>query len=130
MSCSGPSTARKSLEFNSDTAFSTGDLAGQGAPTLPVSGSFDVTEFFTEVRIPIAQDSWVHDFTVTGGYRYSDYSTGANTDTYKIEGEFAPIRDIRSAAVTTGPFVHRPCRICSHRTGWLWTARPIRAPAS
>ena len=91
----GTEYRKEKLEFNSDTAFSTGDLAGQGAPTLPVSGSFDVTEFFTEIRIPIAQDSWVYDFTVTGGYRYSDYSTGANTDTYKIEGEFAPIRDIR-----------------------------------
>ena len=86
---------KESLEFSSDSAFSTGDLAGQGAATLPVSGSFNVKEFFTEVRIPIAQDSWVYDFTITGGYRYSDYSTGVNTDTYKIEGEFAPTRDIR-----------------------------------
>ena len=91
----GAEYRKESLEFNSDTAFSTGDLAGQGAATLPVSGSFDVKEFFTEVRIPIAQDSWVYDFTVTGGYRYSDYSTGATTDTFKIEGELAPIRDFR-----------------------------------
>ncbi|WDA39888.1 TonB-dependent receptor domain-containing protein [Erythrobacter sp. BLCC-B19] len=91
----GTEYRKESLQFNSDTAFSTGDLAGQGAATLPVSGSFDVTEFFTEIRIPIAQDSWVYDFTLTGGYRYSDYSTGATTDTFKIEGEFAPIRDFR-----------------------------------
>jgi outer membrane receptor protein involved in Fe transport len=91
----GAEYRKESLEFNSDVAFQTGDLAGQGAATLPVSGSFDVKEFFTEIRIPIAQDSWVYDFTVTGGYRYSDYSTGATTDTFKIEGEFAPIRDFR-----------------------------------
>lgn len=91
----GAEYRKESLEFNSDSAFSTGDLAGQGAATLPVSGSFNVKEFFTEVRVPIAQDSWVYDFTITGGYRYSDYSTGANTDTYKIEGEFAPVRDFR-----------------------------------
>jgi outer membrane receptor protein involved in Fe transport len=91
----GAEYRKESLEFNSDTAFSTGDLAGQGAPTLPVRGSFDVKEVFTEIRVPIAQDSWVYDFSFTGGYRYSDYSTGANTDTYKIEGEFAPIRDFR-----------------------------------
>jgi outer membrane receptor protein involved in Fe transport len=91
----GTEYRKESLQFNSDSAFSTGDLAGQGAPTLPVSGGFSVTEFFTEARIPIAQDSWVYDFTVTGGYRYSDYSTGVNTDTYKIEGEFAPTRDFR-----------------------------------
>ncbi|WP_301750208.1 TonB-dependent receptor domain-containing protein [uncultured Erythrobacter sp.] len=91
----GAEYRKESLDFSSDSAFSTGDLAGQGAATLPVSGSFNVKEFFTEVRIPIAQDSWVYDFTITGGYRYSDYSTGVNTDTYKIEGEFAPTRDIR-----------------------------------
>lgn len=86
---------KEKLEFLSDLAFQTGDLAGQGAPTLPVSGSFNVKEFFTEVRLPIVQDSWLHDFSITGGYRYSDYSTGASTDTYKIEGELAPTRDIR-----------------------------------
>ena len=91
----GAEYRKESLEFMSDLAFQTGDLAGQGAPTLPVSGSFNVKEFFTEVSIPIARDSWVYDFSITGGYRYSDYSTGAKTDTYKIEGEFAPIRDIR-----------------------------------
>ncbi|WP_234030212.1 TonB-dependent receptor domain-containing protein [Erythrobacter mangrovi] len=86
---------KEKLEFLSDLAFQTGDLAGQGAPTLPVSGSFNVKEVFTEVRVPVAQDSWVYDFTITGGYRYSDYSTGATTDTYKIEAEFAPTADIR-----------------------------------
>ena len=75
--------------------FQTGDLSGQGAPTLPVAGSFNVKEFFTEVRLPIVQDSFFSEFTITGGYRYSDYSTGATTDTYKIEGELAPIDDIR-----------------------------------
>lgn len=91
----GAEYRKEQLEFFSDLAFQTGDLAGQGAPTLPVSGSFNVKEFFTELRIPIAQDSFVHDFSITTGYRYSDYSTGATTDTYKIEGELAPTRDIR-----------------------------------
>lgn len=91
----GAEYRKEKLEFNSDIAFQTGDLAGQGAPTLPVSGSFDVKEFFTEINVPIAQNSWVYDFNITGGYRYSDYSTGATTDTYKIEGEFAPTADIR-----------------------------------
>jgi outer membrane receptor protein involved in Fe transport len=91
----GAEYRKEKLDFQSDISFQTGDLAGQGAPTLPVSGSFDVKEFFTEVRLPIVQDSWLSEFSVTGGYRYSDYSTGASTDTYKIEGELAPIPDIR-----------------------------------
>ena len=91
----GAEYRKERLEFQSDVAFQTGDLAGQGAPTLPVNGSFDVKEFFTEMRIPIVQDGFLYDFSVTGGYRYSDYSTGATTDTYKIEGELAPTPDIR-----------------------------------
>ncbi|WP_345719640.1 TonB-dependent receptor domain-containing protein [Qipengyuania qiaonensis] len=91
----GAEYRKESLEFQSDVAFQTGDLAGQGAPTLPVSGSFDVKEIFTEVRLPIVQDSWLYDFSITGGYRYSDYNTGNQTDTYKIEGELAPTADIR-----------------------------------
>ena len=90
---------KESLDFFSDVTFQTGDLAGQGAPTLPVAGSFNVKEVFTEVRLPIVNEGFFHDLTVTGGYRYSSYENSAggsfNTDTYKIEGEFAPIRDIR-----------------------------------
>jgi iron complex outermembrane recepter protein len=91
----GAEYRKESLEFQSDIAFQTGDLAGQGAPTLPVNGSFDVKEVFTEVRLPIVQDTWMHDFTITGGYRFSDYSTGSSTDTYKVEAELAPTRDAR-----------------------------------
>ncbi|RJX68060.1 TonB-dependent receptor [Tsuneonella suprasediminis] len=91
----GAEYRKEKLEFYSDTAFQTGDLSGQGAATLPVEGSFDVKEVFTEVRIPLVQDSWIYDLQITAGYRYSDYNTGNQTDTYKIEGEFAPIRDIR-----------------------------------
>lgn len=90
---------KERLDFNSDLAFQTGDLAGQGAPTLPVGGEFSVYEAFGELRVPIVHDSFIYDLSLTGGYRYSSYETSANrsynTDTYKIEGEFAPIQDIR-----------------------------------
>ena len=91
----GAEYRKENLEFLSDLEFQTGDLAGQGAPTLPVSGNFNVKEVFTEVSIPLVTNSWLYDARITGGYRYSDYSTGATTDTYKIEGELAPTPDIR-----------------------------------
>ena len=91
--------SKESLEFNSDLEFPTGDLTGQGAPTLPVNGTFDVREGYAKVRIPIVEHSFFEEFTITGAYRYSDYQNSAgssfNTDTYKIQGEFAPVRDIR-----------------------------------
>lgn len=90
---------KERLEFNADLAFQTGDLAGQGAATLPVNGGFSVYEAFGELRVPVVHDSFIYDLSFTGGYRYSSYETTANTsfntDTYKLEGEFAPIQDIR-----------------------------------
>ena len=44
------------LELNTDTAFSTGDLAGQGGATLGVRGSFDVREAFVEGRFPLISE--------------------------------------------------------------------------
>jgi len=89
---------KETLDFFSDISFQTGDLAGQGAPTLPVSGSFDVREVFGEIRIPVVSDSFLHEFTITGGYRYSDYKNSAgrsfSTDTYKIQAQLAPVRDV------------------------------------
>lgn len=90
---------KETLNLRTDIEFQTGDLAGQGAATLPVSGQFDVREGFGEVRVPIVEDKFFHELTFTGGYRYSDYKTSAgrkfNTSTYKLQGEFAPIRDVR-----------------------------------
>jgi len=89
---------KDSLDFISDISFQTGDGAGQGAPTLPVSGSYDVREAFAEVRIPIVEDNFFHLLAIEGGYRYSDYGLpgrSVSTDTYKIALDFAPVRDIR-----------------------------------
>lgn len=86
---------KESLELNTDVAFSTGDLTGQGAATLPVSGSFDVKEIFGEFQLPIVKDGFINELSLNGGYRYSHYNTGVNTDTYKLEAIFAPVSDIR-----------------------------------
>lgn len=89
---------KESLELNTDVAFSTGDLTGQGAATLPVKGSFDVKEIFGEFQLPIVQDGFIKELSVEGGYRYSDYSTGISTDTYKLAAAFAPTSDIKIRA--------------------------------
>ena len=90
---------KESLELQTDNAFQTNDLTGQGGATLPISGSFHVYEFFGETQIPIVQNSFIYDLSVNAAYRRSSYSTSSDnsydTDTYKIGVEFAPIRDIR-----------------------------------
>ena len=95
----GAEYRKETLDFVTDVSFQTGDLAGQGAPTPSVAGQFDVKEVFAELRAPLIQEGLVYDLTFTSGYRHSSYSVNGGssfkTDTYKIEGEFAPIRDIR-----------------------------------
>jgi outer membrane receptor protein involved in Fe transport len=92
---------KESLNFQVDEAFRTGDLAGQGGPTLPNDGSFDVREAFAEIQVPVVSNSFFDELTLTAGYRYSDYKVNNNhfnTDTYKLSAEFAPIRDVRLRA--------------------------------
>jgi outer membrane receptor protein involved in Fe transport len=94
----GAEYRKESLDFKVDQAFESGDLAGQGGPTPPVSGQFDVRELFGEVQLPIVEHNFIDQFTITGGYRYSNYHVAGNsfnTDTYKLQAELAPIRDIR-----------------------------------
>jgi iron complex outermembrane receptor protein len=98
----GAEYRKERLELDVDNAFATGDLTGQGAPTLPIKGSFRVIEFFGEAQLPIVQHSFIHDLSLTAGYRRSYYETSRggkyNTDTYKIGAEFAPIQDVRFRA--------------------------------
>jgi iron complex outermembrane receptor protein len=95
----GAEYRKERLEFNTDQAFSTGDLAGQGGATIGLSGEFDVRELFGEIQIPLASDRpFLEQLEIRAGYRYSSYNVldnSFNTDTYKVEGEWAPINDIR-----------------------------------
>jgi outer membrane receptor protein involved in Fe transport len=93
------------LNLNTDEEFQTGDLAGQGAPTLPAHGAFDVRELFGEIRIPIIENNFFHSLAVEAGYRRSDYDLKGNaagkgfkTDTWKVGLDFAPVKDIRIRA--------------------------------
>jgi iron complex outermembrane receptor protein len=69
---------------------------GVGGPTVPISGGFHVSEGFMEARLPLASHlPGADDLSIEGGYRYSSYSEGFNTNTYKLGLEWAPIRDVR-----------------------------------
>jgi len=98
----GAEYRKEKLVLNPDQEFQTGDLAGQGAPTLPVNGSFRVIEFFGEAQLPVVQNNFIEELTFGLGYRKSYYelSTGRkyNTNTYKLSAEFAPIKDVRFRA--------------------------------
>jgi outer membrane receptor protein involved in Fe transport len=96
----GAEYRRESLNLDVDNEFFTGDLAGQGGPTQPVAGAFDVFELFGEARVPIVQDApLAKELSLELGYRYSKYSSSADqTDTYKVGGNWAPSDDLRFRA--------------------------------
>ena len=84
------------MDFNPDLGYQTGDGAGQGGPTAPVDGEVDVYEIFVEAKIPLAEyQPMFQSLTLDVGYRYSDYSSGHTTDTYKVLAEWTPVESLK-----------------------------------
>lgn len=81
---------RESLEFRADAL-----AIAKG--TKEISGAFNVTEGFTEIRVPIIEDRpFFDELSLTGGYRFSKYSTNSKgISTYKGEIAWAPSADLR-----------------------------------
>ena len=84
-------------ELHPDLEFITNDLAGQGAPTLPTVGGFNVWELYTEGRMPLLEDQpFAKSLVLETGYRYSKYNLSfGSTNTYKFGVQYAPITDVR-----------------------------------
>ena len=73
-----------------------GYAAGSNGPIGAVAGEFTAKEMFTEMRLPLAVHRvFADDLFVDGGYRYSRYSNGFDTNTYKFGLQWAPVGAIR-----------------------------------
>jgi iron complex outermembrane recepter protein len=91
----GTEYRQESFDFSPDYIFGNG-LTGGGAPSHAIDGGFHVWEAFTELRLPIMNDMpGAYNLSADAGYRYSSYTEGFNTNTYKFGVEWAPIQDIR-----------------------------------
>jgi len=66
----------------------------------PISGgSFNVKEVFGELNLPLLADRpFFHALSFSAAARLSDYSTVGRTTTWKLDGIWAPVRDIRFRA--------------------------------
>jgi len=93
---------RYSARRQADTLGLSGDVGGTVDPNI--RGGYDVYEAFGEVIAPLVQDKpFFHDLSIGGGIRYSSYTVDApeagnpsyNTTTWKVEGNWAPVEDIR-----------------------------------
>ncbi|MEL6726642.1 MAG: TonB-dependent receptor [Pseudomonadota bacterium] len=59
------------------------------------SGSYDVTDLFTEIRVPIFLDRpFAKELTFDAAIRLADYSTVGDATTWKVGGTWAPIEDL------------------------------------
>ncbi len=87
---------RDAIDQIVDNAFATGDGAGQGGPTLPLSGEIDNYDIFGEFQFPLVEGRpGIELLSLDGAYRYSTYSTGISSDSWKVGTEYAPSSDIR-----------------------------------
>jgi iron complex outermembrane receptor protein len=95
----GTEYRRETTQFRPDEEFVSGDLSGIGSPTTGFAASYHVWEGFTEARMPLVHDlPFVKTLDLEAGYRYSSYSGGFNTSTYKFGIEWAPVSDVRLRA--------------------------------
>jgi len=92
----GTEYRRDSLSNTVDAIQEKGGLGGSGGPTIGISGATIAKEAFMEARVPIAQDQpFAESLSFDTAYRYSDYNTGQQTNTYKFGLEWAPVADVR-----------------------------------
>lgn len=78
---------------------STAGLNG-GNALPPTRGSFDVTEGYGEVSLPLLRDRpFFQDLTLRAAGRISDYSTVGTVYSYNYGGEYSPVSDVRFRVV-------------------------------
>src|SRR6202789_2649927 len=89
----------ESTVFNPDEENISDDIAGGAGAVLPIAANFHVWEVFSEFNMPILDGMpFAEQLSLNGGYRYSKYTLGFSTNTYKFGVEWAPIKDVRFRA--------------------------------
>ncbi|THD54615.1 TonB-dependent receptor plug domain-containing protein, partial [Phenylobacterium sp.] len=79
----GAEYRREHLDNVADFLSTNGLVNGNGGAAPPVNGSFDVYELFGEARVPLISDMpFAKDVSLELGYRFSDYSSIGDTNTY------------------------------------------------
>lgn len=95
----GTEYRQESSNFLPDALSQEGNAEGAGGATPPINGNFHVKEVFTELGVPLIEHMpLVESLSFDGGYRYSDYSEGFKTNTFKLGLEYKPIRDVMARA--------------------------------
>ena len=60
--------------------------------SAPIAGGFDVTEVYAEIQLPLIEGmTGVEELSLNGAFRYSDYSTVGELETYAIGAAYEPV---------------------------------------
>ena len=87
------------LTFQTDDLVRSDQLSGTGGPTIGLQGATNVNDLFMEASVPLVQGkTGFEQLSFDTAYRYSDYSSGTTTDTYKLGMDWAPVQDVRFRA--------------------------------
>jgi iron complex outermembrane recepter protein len=92
----GAEYRREEAQFRPDQLYVLGKAISRSAGLQPTGGAYDVKEAFGEIYVPLLADMpFVHRLAFEGGFRYSDYSTAGGVSSYKLGGEYAPVRGLK-----------------------------------
>ena len=92
----GAEYREEKYDFDPDYIFAHGFASGGNGAFTAIHGGFHVGELFTEFRMPLLDEKpGAYLLNLEGGYRYSSYTSGFNTNTFKLGLEWAPIKDVR-----------------------------------
>ena len=83
------------FDFEPDQVLASGDVSGFSAQN-PLEGDITNKDVFGELFVPILRDvPFAQSVSVTGGFRYSDHSTADTFNSYKVEGDWSIIEQLR-----------------------------------
>jgi outer membrane receptor protein involved in Fe transport len=92
----GAEYRQESYKFTPDYIFGNGFASGGNGAQPPIDGGFHVSELFTEAKMPLIEDRFMAEsLSLELGYRYSSYTSGFDTNTYKIGMEWTPVKDVK-----------------------------------
>jgi iron complex outermembrane recepter protein len=95
----GVENRNEHLQNTPDDLQARDDLSGAGGAVIAIEGTINVNDVFAEMSVPIVQGKpFAEQLSFDTAYRYSDYSSGTKTDTYKFGMDWAPVEDIRFRA--------------------------------
>jgi iron complex outermembrane recepter protein len=93
----GTEFRREAAELHPDAEYLTGDEGN--VFVSPYDATYHVWEAFTEERLPLATNlPGIKSLDFETGYRYSSYSSGFDTNTFKVGLTWSPISDVRLRA--------------------------------